>query len=50
MRRPRMNHTVSFKAKVTVAALRGDQTLLKLAEKFDVNTSQIAVWKTLLNE
>ena len=27
MRRPRRNHTAAFKAKVAVAALKGDETL-----------------------
>jgi transposase len=41
MRRPRRNHTASFKAKVAVAALKDDKTLAELAEKFDVHASQI---------
>ncbi len=36
MRRPRRNHTTAFKAKVALAALKGDKTLAELAEKFDV--------------
>jgi len=28
MRRPRRNHTADFKAKVVLAALRGDKTLI----------------------
>ena len=36
MRRPRCNHTAAFKAKVAIAALKGDQTLAVFAEKFDV--------------
>jgi hypothetical protein len=31
MRRPRRNHTAAFKAKVAVAALKGDKTLAELA-------------------
>ena len=30
MRRPRRNHTASFKAKVAIAALKGDETLAAL--------------------
>ena len=33
MRRPRRNHTAAFKAKVAIAALKGDETLAALAEK-----------------
>ena len=36
MRRPRRNHTADFKAKVVLAALRGDKTLAELAEQFEV--------------
>lgn len=48
MRRPRRNHTAAFKAKVALAALKGDRTLAELAEKFDVHANQIAQWKTQL--
>jgi transposase len=33
-RRPRRNHTPTFKAKVALAALKGDRTLAQLAEQF----------------
>jgi len=48
MRRPRRNHTAAFKAKVAVAALKGDKTLAELAEKFDVHGNQITQWKAQL--
>ena len=48
MRRPRRNHTAAFKAKVALAALKGDKTLAELAEKYDVHGSQIVQWKTQL--
>ena len=50
MRRPRRNHSASFKAKVAVAALKDDKTLAELSEKFDVHTGQITQWKTQLLE
>jgi transposase-like protein len=40
-RRPRRNHTPAFKAKVALAAIRGDRTLVQLAEQFDVHPNQI---------
>ena len=50
MRRARRNHTAAFKAKVAIAALKGDETLAALAEKFDVHPHQITQWKTQLLE
>jgi transposase len=50
MRRPRRNHTAAFKAKVALAALKGDKTLAELADKFDVHGNQITQWKTQLLE
>jgi hypothetical protein len=44
-RRPRRNHTPTFKAKVALAALKGDRTLAQLAEQFDVHPNQITSWK-----
>ncbi len=45
MRRPRRNHTPAFKAKVAIAALRGDKTMIELSEKFDVHVNQITQWR-----
>ena len=50
MRRPRRNHTAAFKAKVAMAALRGDKTLAELSQQFDVHANQITEWKTRLQE
>jgi transposase-like protein len=47
-RRPRRNHTPAFKAKVAVAAIKGDRTLAQLAEQFDVHPNQITSWKAQL--
>jgi transposase-like protein len=50
MRRPRRNHTAKFKAKVAVAALKGDKTLAEITEEFDVHANQIVIWKQQLLE
>ena len=47
-RRPRRNHTPAFKAKVAIAAIRGERTLTELAEQFDVHPNQITSWKAQL--
>ena len=49
-RRPRRNHTAPFKAKVALAALKGEKTLLELAQQFDVHANQITQWKSHLLE
>src|SRR5882757_1270819 len=49
-KRPRRNHTPSFKAKVALAAIRGEMTLAQLAEHFDVHPNQITTWKAQLQE
>lgn len=45
MRRPRRNHSSAFKAKVALAAIKGDLTLAQLSERFDVHQNQITQWK-----
>jgi len=50
MKRPRRNHSSAFKAKVALAAVKGDQTLTQLAERFDVHPQQITQWKAPLLE
>jgi transposase len=49
-RRPRRNHTPAFKAKVALAAIKGEITLTDLAQQFDVHPNQIKQWKAQLLE
>lgn len=49
-RRPRRNHSAAFKAKVALAALKGDRTMSELAQQFDLHPNQIKQWKDQLLE
>lgn len=50
MSRKRRVFGASFRAKVALAANRGDKTTAKLASKFAVHTSQVTAWKKQLLE
>lgn len=43
-KRPCRNHNPAFKAKVAVAAIKGEKTLVALAQDFDVHPTQIKRW------
>jgi len=45
-RRPRRNHSPAFKAKVALAAVKGDRTLAQLAEHFDVHPNQVTAGRS----
>ncbi len=47
-RRPRRNHSPAFKAKVALAAIKGDRTIAQVADQFDVHPNQITTWKAQL--
>nr|WP_122984792.1 IS3 family transposase [Paraburkholderia hospita] len=49
-KRNRRTHSPAFKAKVALAALKGDKTLAELAQQFDVHPNQITDWKKQLQE
>ncbi len=49
-RRPRRNHSPAFKAKVAIAAVKGDMTVTELAKRFDLHPNLITQWKTQLLE
>ena len=49
-KRPRRNHSPAFKAKVALAAVKGEKTLAELAQQFDVHPNQVTQWKAQLLE
>lgn len=49
-KRSRRNHSGSFKAKVALAALRGDKTLIEIAQQYEVHPNQVTEWKRQLLE
>ena len=44
-RRPRRNHSPAFKAKVALAAVKGEKPLAELAAQFDVHANVIKAWR-----
>ena len=49
-RRTRRNHSPAFKAKVAIAAIKGEKTLAELVQLHDVHSTQITSWKAQLVE
>ena len=49
-KRARRNHSPAFKAKVALAAVKGEKTLAELAQQFDVHPNQITTWRGQLLE
>ncbi|MEI8633063.1 IS3 family transposase [Vibrio sp. PP-XX7] len=45
MTRKRRNHSPEFKAKVALAAAKGDKTITELAQQYNLHPNQITNWK-----
>ena len=50
MKNKRRNHAAAFKAKVALAAAKGDKTIAELASEYEVHANQITQWKKQLLE
>ena len=50
MKQGRKNHSPSFKAKVALEAMKGEETTAELAMRFQVHPSQVRTWRRSLLE
>ena len=48
MSKKRRNHSAEFKAKVALAAAKGDKTVSELASQYNLHPTQITQWKNEL--
>lgn len=48
MSKKRRNHSPDFKAKVALAALKGDESLTTLSQRYQINSNLIVKWKKQL--
>ena len=46
MKKPRRNHSASFKARVALEAIRGEKTVAEIAAHHEVHPNQVTTWKT----
>ena len=50
MKESRRKHSPSFKAKVALEALKGEETIAQIASRFEVHPTQVTKWKISLQD
>ena len=50
MKSKRRNHSAQFRAKVALAAVKGDKTTAELSKEYQVHPTQITKWKKQLTD
>ena len=50
MKKTRRNHSAAFKARVALAAITGEKTVVELAQHFQIHPNQVSAWKSQLVE
>ncbi len=50
MKESRKKHSPSFKAKVALAALKGEETVAQIAARYEVHPNMVTKWKKSLAE
>ena len=50
MKENRRKHSAAFKAKVAMEAIKGEETIAQLAQRFEVHPTMIRKWKKQMEE
>ena len=50
MKRPRRNHSLTFKARIAKEALKGLKTISEIAQENELHSVQVSKWKKELEE